>query len=95
MLRSEILELVSSDVFETVLVDLPDETVRIVLALADRRADSRILSYNQERSVPYSAAHITSKYTHSFFKIAHFGLFRIYHTIGFRYQMIDLRCQGL
>lgn len=95
MLRSEILELVSSDVFETVLVDLPDETVRIVLALADRRADSRILSYNQERSVPYSAADITSKYTHSFFKIAHFGLFRIYHTIGFRYQMIDLRCQGL
>lgn len=92
MLRPEILELVSSEVFETVLVDLPEETLRIVLALADRRADSRILSYNQQRSAPYSAAHITSKSTHSFFKIAHFGLFRFYHAIGFRYQMVDLRC---
>lgn len=46
MLISEILELVSWEVFETGLVDPPEEAVRVVLALADRRADSRILSCN-------------------------------------------------
>lgn len=46
MLISEILELVSWEVFETGLVDPPEEAVRVVHALADRRADSRILSCN-------------------------------------------------
>lgn len=58
MLISEILELVSSEVFETDLVDLPEGAVRVVLALADRRADSRILNCNQKQSDFQLALHI-------------------------------------
>lgn len=58
MLISEIFELVSSEVFEIGLVDLPEEAVRVVLVLADRRADSRILSCNREQSDFHLAYHI-------------------------------------